>query len=66
MSIRVRLVRGTGQDGTTFYCPTFGALLAWDGTGQGGTKTTKFCPTQNSRTRLSHDMGQVQKDYFTL
>ena len=30
-----------GQDGTIFSCPAFGAPIAWDGTGQGGTKFTK-------------------------
>ena len=57
---------GTGQDGTTFPCPAFGAPLAWDGTGQGGTKTMKNCPTSDPRPDLSHAWDKSGKDIFAL
>ena len=56
----------TGQDGTIFSCPSFGAPLAWDRTGQGGTKTMKNCPTLNPRPDLSHAWDKSGKDIFAL
>ena len=56
----------TGRDGTIFSCPAFGALLAWDGTGLGGTKNPKICPTKLGRPDLSHAWDKCRNDIFAL
>ena len=57
---------GTGQRGTVCSCPTFGATIAWDWMGQGGTEITKNCPTLDPRPTCPMAWDKGQKDQIAL